>query len=766
MRQSIHKNTEQRLSMQTLSLTPYIKSPLQYVIYLGAGIGQELPSLLDLNPSKILLVEGDEEHQELLESEIEQHEKVALIKKRLSNTSGEGFFYRYSLSELNSLQEGTGLQQLFPNVRLLEKLLCQTESLAEWLKTLSLSERQNLLWIDLPGQEASMLNHLTDQQMLDYFDHVLLYAHVTPCYEQQQSMDTLIMLLVEQGFELKHQNNEIDPDRPLLLLTRHPLYWQNKQLEKQLAESQQSSKAKQEKLTQLESQLTDAQQSANAKQEKITTLEAHLSESQKSTAKSNNTIKMLRADLDAQLKDKKSISDQAKSLETQLAEVQQSVESKKTAFTQLQKELTETKQSAQVKTEKLQQLEKQLAESQQSTKAKQQKITELESQLAEFQQSTISVQEKLTALEAKYAALEEEKNKVHNYFTNLKKQAEEGEEKIKALTETSALLEQAKKTLIAEKDKLSNDLETTKANLSTTQQALAQAQATIEALQNNSSQLQQLEEKMAALFNKQGQTMQEYTNALGQHVTRTAKSTAQNIESFLGMQKYLVQDGTPLQLNGSRLSSELALKLTERLHNTHYDLIIEFGTGTSTQLLAKALLKQERDKPHSQHLISRDNEETYSADLPKRIISFEHDKKAIAPLSQQLEQQGLAPLVDLIFAPLSDYTHKGEDYLFYECKSKLKQLAQVFEQREARILVLVDGPDTTDESLSRYPLLPLLLKHLATHQLDIIVTQSHKHLPEELKASWQNLLNKRSLAYKSMHLTQEKDAALFQINFE
>ena len=858
--------------MQTVSLSSLITVPIQQVIYLGAGIAQELPALLELNAETIYLVEGDAEHQALLESEIECYPQVKLVKKLLSDRTGSATFYRYSLSELNSLQEGNGLQQLFPNVRLVEQQARQTENLVEWLNTLQLQQRDNLIWIDLPGQEAIIIRHLIEHQQLDLFDTLILYAHQQPCYEGQQSIDQIREMLADQGYEVQQQNNDVDPDCPLLVMQRHSLYWENRELQitvqdnkqhlfqaneliAKLAEEKQQISSKLNQLvsekealassqTELEKLLAElrkeSEQSAKAKQEKITALEAQLLEVQKSAAASTSTIHKLKAELDNQAKEKLSLNDKLnrlkqdkdtleennaeleKTLNEKLRAAIQSAESKQASITQLQTELTESKQLVQMKAEKLQQLEKQLSETQQSGKVRQEKITALEAQLAEVQKISAASTETATKLKTELEIQAKEKHALSDKLSQLAKEKETLEnnkaelektlnEKLRAasqsaeskqatitqlqteLTETKQLVQakaekqqqlekqlsetqqsamgkqekvtaleaqlveaqtiantnkEAINTLKEENTALTKRRNELKKQLEEAQQKIQLLETQINTTKETQHGLSELQKHMEYLFNQNRLQLEQAANALGQHITHTGKQTAQEMQTFVQCQQTLGQNTQALHYQDQSLSPEFALYLNQKLTHGYYDVILVMGSGVLTQFVATQLQQGLQQHPRLGHQ-EPSSDQGYvmpdQGDLPKRILAFEHKKSDSKDLKKHLQQNGYQTWVNVSHAPLVECRFSGKDYLYYDLRKPLSRLADVYEERHAKILILV-SPSQVSESLTTEACLPALLQELSMHQLELVLHPVNKHI-ESLKSAWQSLLDSRDLEY-------------------
>ncbi|GGB46273.1 hypothetical protein GCM10011502_19540 [Oceanisphaera marina] len=354
------------------------------------------------------------------------------------------------------------------------------------------------------------------------------------------------------------------------------------------------------------------------------------------------------------------------------------------------------------------------------------------------------LQQSLAEAQAQLVSSEDELTKYKNYFQNRKKQHEAAEQQIVELTQQlSSANEQINQ-------------------LTTQLQQQQQQQA--------GSKLGELEQKMEQLFADQAEQLRQNTNALGQHVTKMHASSNRQWQATLAVQHSLSFGEQPLQFSDTSISPELAQHLITLVQNNNYDLIIEFGSGHSTSLLARALLSQNKRWQGNGQLALHNGEPQTQLmpsehDLPKRVISFEHNKTFYQQTKQALQQQGLSQIVELVYAPLVDYSEQGSDYLFYDCKDKIKQLAQILAGREAHILVLVDGPSSTQEQESaRYPALSHLLKNLAAHKLDIILDDYHRNGEQHIAEQWRSQLKARSLHFNEASLHCEKGALMLEIN--
>ena len=143
------------------------------------------------------------------------------------------------------------------------------------------------------------------------------------------------------------------------------------------------------------------------------------------------------------------------------------------------------------------------------------------------------------------------------------------------------------------------------------------------------------------------------------------------------------------------------------------------------------------------------NQAPSAYELPKRLVSFEHSKQHAQKIQKTLEANNLQDTVELVYAPLVDIESQGKEYLFYDCKRKIDQIADIFDGRNAKILVLVDGPTSNGDREDRYIALPSLLKSLSAHQLDVVLDDYHRETEQGIVQQWAALLDKRELSYQS-----------------
>ncbi|NMP14987.1 hypothetical protein [Thalassotalea sp. Y01] len=387
------------------------------------------------------------------------------------------------------------------------------------------------------------------------------------------------------------------------------------------------------------------------------------------------------------------------------------------------------------KISKLLESEQRLQTELQETKATLEVKVKEASQLVDIEKSYLDSQKEINSLNAKTNSLEEKISSQRNHLADIEAESKRNQ------------------VLISNYE---NEISTLKQQLESSQKLSEQM-----TLQNET--LAQMADKQQKLFSSLE------SNMVARFQTGLLNSVKQ-IESYIGVQNYLETGNLAMDYHGWPISSDLALFLLNKIERNQYDLIIEFGSGTSTQLFAKALKNQEQNKL-GQNVSrlesidsSKDNLAATYLDLPKKIVTFEHNKKYFDKTMATLTEAGVDELVDLVHAPLVDCRVNGEDFLYYSCEPMLQQLKHVFAGRVAKILVLIDGPPAKTGPLARLPGVPLMLNHLANHQLDIVLDDYNRQEEKDIVTNWKKVFEDRFISYEEEEVICEKGAYFCRIN--
>lgn len=369
-----------------------------------------------------------------------------------------------------------------------------------------------------------------------------------------------------------------------------------------------------------------------------------------------------------------------------------------------------------------------------------------------------SAREQLHATSDAKQKLEQELEQRTEWHQNRKKEAETLKEALeqerKAHEETANKLKETQGWLTNRKKQVADFEEKVK-----------DLQARVEEQTTQNSRFDELAERLTGV-----------TRQLSNHFDKKLDRTSQTIERTLGLQSYLQTGNLPVNQPAlSKISADLGLYLAEKVETRQYDLIIEFGSGASTSFLARTVMKRlEKSRRDDSVRLTHDSNQASDknlafiapddADLPKRVVSFEHRKDVCERLERNLHASGLKPVVDVCHAPLIDFQHQQQDYLHYDCDAKLERIAHLYEGRSARLLVLVSGPPLKAGLNAPFPALPRLLNRLGTHELDIVLQGTRAPQVQSITAEWLKLLEQRGTPYRQEPIDLEAGTTLFAIN--
>ena len=265
--------------------------------------------------------------------------------------------------------------------------------------------------------------------------------------------------------------------------------------------------------------------------------------------------------------------------------------------------------------------------------------------------------------------------------------------------------------------------------------------------------LEQRMEKIAALVNENHAKEDRHLEAMEKHintaVTKGMANVIKQIESFVSLQYYLAHGMQPLNFHGWPISQDIALFLIQKIERNRYDLIIEFGSGTSTVLFAQAL---------------KSLEAAGAQPSGRKIVTFEHNEKYFGQTLQTLTSQNLDKYVELVHAPLVKYTYEENEFMYYDCGQKFEALKAESQQSKPSILLFVDGPPGATGPLARFPGLPHLLQQFSDHKIDLVLDDYYRADEKAIVEKWEKLLEAKGITFQSESVPSEKGLYYCQMN--
>jgi hypothetical protein len=255
------------------------------------------------------------------------------------------------------------------------------------------------------------------------------------------------------------------------------------------------------------------------------------------------------------------------------------------------------------------------------------------------------------------------------------------------------------------------------------------------------------------LLDAQSKTQKDDLLRVRKHLERSLQKELLNatkqIEAFLNVQSALSGGDVIPGLHGWPISPDLAAYLIELIRANDYDLVIEFGSGTSTVVMAKALAQMSYRR---------------EGKAPVVQMAFEHLDAYHAQTQAQLRAAGLADAATVHLAPLASYqAANGKTYPYYTCQSALQALRSSHDKPNFRALVLVDGPPATTGEHARFPALDLILMTLSSVALDIVLDDYRRPDEKAVVALWEDRLRGLGRDFETEIRQLEREACLLMI---
>lgn len=233
--------------------------------------------------------------------------------------------------------------------------------------------------------------------------------------------------------------------------------------------------------------------------------------------------------------------------------------------------------------------------------------------------------------------------------------------------------------------------------------------------------------------------------ALSQSIDILVKGRAANVvtqlEAYDTIKRFLQYGVIPVHFHGWPVSPDIGVRLIDMITTQKFDLIIEFGSGTSTLIMSSALAKTSSNQ--------------------SRFVSFDHLEKYYNSTLNMLEKHGVEEFVDLCFAPLTNYEADGSTYMHYDCEKKLEEVYK--EIRPANVLVLVDGPPGATNRHARYPAFPKIVNIFEQSNLTIFMDDYSRIDEKECVEMWEKEADLKNRPFDVTSLSAEKGLAIIKV---
>lgn len=231
---------------------------------------------------------------------------------------------------------------------------------------------------------------------------------------------------------------------------------------------------------------------------------------------------------------------------------------------------------------------------------------------------------------------------------------------------------------------------------------------------------------------------------------KEVENSTKQIESSIRLQHYLGESVILPDMHNWPISPDFGVLLINLVERNNYNAVIEFGSGTSTVILSKALNR----------VASRDN------NLQAPLLSFDHLQEYAEKTIELLKQSGLQKNATVSLAPLTEW--EGNDhgkYSYYSCQKALLELTKSLPNEPLKVLVVVDGPPAATGPLARYPAMPVVMSALpGASKIDFLMDDYLRKEEQEIVSRWIQLLTQQQRKVSKTEFNKlEKKACLIEV---
>jgi hypothetical protein len=179
---------------------------LGVAVVLGAGRGADLDNILDHQPRRLIVVEGDGDQAAALRRRFGRRPGVEVHAEVLAPYGGPRQWHRFNLRRLDGLLAAdVRLRRVYPRVQATEPSIVDTVSIGPWLDGLGLESRQasgdNLLVFDIAGSEGALLASM-QEACLDPFAWVAIRSAAKPLYAGGSTLPQTRARMVQLGYRV------------------------------------------------------------------------------------------------------------------------------------------------------------------------------------------------------------------------------------------------------------------------------------------------------------------------------------------------------------------------------------------------------------------------------------------------------------------------------------------------------------------------------------------------------------------------------------
>ena len=231
------------------------------VFVLGAGPGSDIGEYLSEGIEICLLVEADPRTFARLEkrvSDVKHRTSILVRNVAVARENGPTSFNRFNLRRFSSLNEPSKLKDLYPGLRLIEKVDVEGVKVEDLLDEAGYNpDHHNWVVIDLPGMAFFVATELSRCGLLESIDRITVSAGVTSLFDGSETASDVLELLNKHGFAAVAADDSTDPNRPVWTLEKDSKEQENANLRIRVSDLERETAKQKEERGKLQQQIEE-----------------------------------------------------------------------------------------------------------------------------------------------------------------------------------------------------------------------------------------------------------------------------------------------------------------------------------------------------------------------------------------------------------------------------------------------------------------------------------------------------------------------------
>jgi hypothetical protein len=221
-------------------------------------------------------------------------------------------------------------------------------------------------------------------------------------------------------------------------------------------------------------------------------------------------------------------------------------------------------------------------------------------------------------------------------------------------------------------------------------------------------------------------------------------------EAYLEVKCYFGIESRLPEFHGWAVSPDFGLYLIDLISSNDYDCVLEFGSGTTTVLVSKALNKK--------NYLRGENGPIH--------VAFEHDEKFHEKTNFLVNNLGGYQRTEVFFAPLENFVSaSGRLYPYYSCSDRLEMVRQELVCKDIpNVLVIVDGPPGNLDKHARYPALSSIINTIKKANYHFLIDDYKRMDEKQIVEIWKKELKEYGVVPHCHKLRMDKGACLLSFS--